>query len=106
MVTGKIVDTHATLGLRRKVVISKIIIDGENRILTVTTKVVVLSPTDVIVQTIEENTYTRTGVYYDNLEASAIGVGIKQMLEQLDLVRVLPDLSNYPACLTQGYTAP
>ena len=82
--------------------------DATSKTITVTWQLVLLSSTGAVMQTLESGAYTRvddagTGMKYDDLQASPVGLGIKQMIEVMDFSKIANDLSNFPQCLVQGY---
>lgn len=105
-ITTKIVNTDVSTGLSRQIWICSLNIDAENSTITIGYKVVLISPTGVVMQVAQSGSFIRTNERFEALRNSAIGVGIKQMIEQMDLSRVDFDLSNFPECLNEGYLTP
>lgn len=85
--------------------------DATSKTITITYQHVLISSTGAVMKIVSSGAFLRvndlnTGMKYDDLQASAVGQGIKQMIEALDFSRISNDLSNFPDCLVQGYTAP
>jgi hypothetical protein len=83
-------------------------INAKTKIITIYWEECLISPTGAVMQVLREGNFTRfnsdtLGNKFDDLKNSEIGQGIIQMVEALDLSRIAEDLSNFPACLEQGY---
>ena len=94
-IAKKVIELDVETGLDKEIRIVSITIDALVKTISITYCIVLVSPTGVAMKTLEENTVTRTNLEcnpkWDQLEASSIGQGIKQMLQ--------PDLNAYPNML-------
>ena len=104
-------DTDLKTGLKTQIRATKLVSDAELAEIEIHWKKVLVSPTGAVMEVLETGFFMRDDVIaglkkYSDLKASAVGQGIQQMVEALDFSRIANDLSNFPQCLTQGYTAP
>ena len=93
-IISKLLEVDTETGLDKKVVITTILIDGVNKSIKVAYNVSLVSPTGVEMKVVSTGSFERNNTgevaKYDQLESSAIGIGIKQIL-QMDL-NAYPDL--------------
>ena len=100
---------HSVTQLVKQIRCYRLDIDAKTKIITIYWEECLISPTGAVMQVLREGNFTRLnsdtlGNKFDDLKNSAIGQGIIQMVEALDLSRIESDLSNFPQCLVQGYT--
>lgn len=73
---------------------------------------VLVSPTGIAMHVSQSISYLRfddvqnNTLRYTQQQASEIGQAMKYVIETMDLSKINSDLSNFPACLEQGYVAP
>ncbi|HRH52620.1 MAG TPA: hypothetical protein PLN38_04840 [Chitinophagales bacterium] len=81
---------NPSTGLANRISITALTIDSRNELITVIYSIETISPTGVVVSSIDNNTFVRRNEEgnekYNNLESSAVGQMIKAMLNA--------DLSN------------
>ncbi len=94
----KVLDTDPETGLLRELWLTRINIDSESGVITVNGFTCLVSPTGKCIRQIEQIEYTRYNSIskqkYDALEQSAVGAGIKAML-QMD-IDLYPDFEQKP----------
>jgi len=108
----RVFGTDEKTGLTIEVRCTSALIDGENKKIELTFKKVLVSPTGIACEVLASKGWMR----FDDIEAnllkytaqqqSVIGLGMKAAIESQDLSKINEDLSNFPECLGQGYTAP
>lgn len=97
-IVNKLLEQDQETGLDKELRFVNLAISAEDKTITITYIVVLISPTGVIMKELERGTFKRfndvekSKPRYDQLEQSPIGQGIKQML-QMDLA-VYPDLNQ------------
>ncbi len=108
-IAKRVFDADPKTGLTTEIRCTNVNIDGEKKTIELIFKKVLVSPTGIAVETITTKGWMRFDDVENNLlrytqqQQSTIGTAMKYVIETMDLSKINEDLSNFPACLEQGY---